>query len=194
MLTSKEASEPQCSLTGEHGDTGRGPSNSVLTFDLLLFRGFTVLLTAESPFVFWRKREGEEEKKSASAVGDSECMWRVNAAFSEAPSRGARLDPQCWQSRCVVCNCCVFLLAWTWQQRNLLLINMRTHEGSTVCSNNHNHVLPLRPCRWRWAWAGRRDSAGVCWRTWVTAVWAAACDRTHWGLAAGITAADTPLD
>lgn len=39
-------------LTGEHGDTGRGPSNSVLTFDLLVFRGFTVLLTAESPLMF----------------------------------------------------------------------------------------------------------------------------------------------
>lgn len=39
-------------LTGEHGDMGRGPSNSVLTFDLFVFRGFTVLLTAESPLMF----------------------------------------------------------------------------------------------------------------------------------------------
>lgn len=36
-------------LTGEHGDKGRSTSNSVLTFDLFVFRGFTVLLTAESP-------------------------------------------------------------------------------------------------------------------------------------------------
>lgn len=42
--------------TGEHGDSGLNPSASVLTFDLLVIMGSTVLLTAESPQWFW----GEE--------------------------------------------------------------------------------------------------------------------------------------
>lgn len=106
------------------------------------------------------KKEGRRERNEvsietqASAVGDSECMWHVNAAFSQPPSCNARLYPQCWQSRCVVWNCCGLLLAWTWQQRNHretcfwsteLLSTcglMRAHDvcgASTVCSNNNNH-------------------------------------------------------
>ena len=35
--------------TGEQGDIGLSPSVSVLTFDLLVIMGSTMLLTAESP-------------------------------------------------------------------------------------------------------------------------------------------------
>lgn len=47
---------PQCfdSLTWEDGEMGSGPSASVLTFDLLVVNGLTVLLTAGSPLAFWR--------------------------------------------------------------------------------------------------------------------------------------------
>lgn len=38
--------------TGEQGEDGLNPSASVLTFDLLVIMGSTVLLTAESPLRF----------------------------------------------------------------------------------------------------------------------------------------------
>lgn len=44
---------------------GSGPSASVLTFDLLVFNGLTVLLTAGSPLAFWRTDKNRNRVKDA---------------------------------------------------------------------------------------------------------------------------------
>lgn len=87
--------DPNPILTGEHGDSGLGHSTSVFTFDLLVIMGLTVLLTAESPLVFWsrgaerigeetRWEEGREEKRGEEGREE----WREEKKEKRRKDRG----------------------------------------------------------------------------------------------------------
>lgn len=144
-------------LAWEEGEMGRGPSDSVLTFDFFVVRGLTVLLTAGSPLAFWKT--GKQRKKEKRYL----LLDRLNSSYEpqfrlQGRSISTRKNPS-------------LRLLWDFFVTHVktILHNLECITGRLAATHNYQQdrfspVLTWLASEFKLLWADIDEVVRGCWR------------------------------